>query len=652
MSVSYRYGSNVPPRQRRPVAWYAPATLLHAGQELVYSEDFLRNYDRRETFAVNGHADLQVIDLADRRATDETPFVFDFIADTGDGGNATFAVARGALTADLSVRGAGGTRETLPEGELLILGGDLAYPGASPAEYQYRFLEMFEMASQQPRRFTRVTHEGHEAGPLPHKFVAAIPQNHDWFDSAATFCRYFVNHDKGLFVGARTPQQQTYFAVRLPQDWWVLGFDWALSGDLDRFQFEAFAALAAGQFSAASDLILVYPEPYWTRALGDGAPEGYPRRYQRLESMLEKTGARIRLRLAGDLHHYHRETLQVDPHSGTDTHLVTCGTGGAFLHPTHCVDVQGLKALDRDEEPQALDHELRHRVRCGRIETEDAHPHTRFEPQCTYPEPTDTRAWACWGLPFSLFHVRLSQPLGQLPWHRLPGELWNSNLGFALALGVLYGINAYVNSFVFSASFHENGFDPMGTLPFARAASLWLTAMVFSPFATAVNLLMLGGCVRIAWEGPGPTLWRFVSGLTHGIVHGFVIFTLYWVVTHGMQPQLWGGHWGFLLGGLASWILVGLGGMVAGALLFGVYLAIACGGFAQLPNNAFGALAIEDWKGFLRFRLSGDTLEVNMLGLDRVAADTTDAGAQQGWHIVDRFVLRKTSVAAPREQDF
>lgn len=648
MTTSYRFGRRVPPCERRPVAWYAPTILLHAAQELVYSEDFLRNYDRRETFARDGKAEVEVMDFSDRAASHEQPFVFDFIADTGDGGRATFAVAQGALASTLAVATPNGGSEALPEGELLILGGDLAYPGANSVEYQYRFLEMFEMARDDSTRFAPVRDETHDTSHGPHKFVAAIPQNHDWFDSAATFCRYFVNHDKGVFIGARTPQSQSYFATKLSHDWWVLGFDWALSGDLDRYQFEAFAELAERELTARSDLILIYPEPYWTRPIGDGAPQGYPKRYQRLEAMLEERGARIRMRLAGDSHHYRRETLDVDPLTGLDTHLITCGTGGAFTHPTHGVDVQGIKVLDRSVEPDVIGEEFERRVRAGRIDGEQDQSlpaHRCFAGQCTYPDASDTLSWARWGLPFSLFRIRFSRSPRQLDWRTALGEMWHSNFGFALALGVLYGINAYVNSFVFSASFAEDGFAPMGTLEFSRAAPLWLNAMVFSPFATGVNLLMLAGCVRIAWEGPGPRQWRLLSGIVHGFVHGFAIFTLYWIATHLLLPWLAGMASSSLAVGLASWLLVGIGGVLMGGLLFGSYLALACGVFGQLPNNAFGALAIEDWKGFLRLRLHPDGLEVNMLGLDRVPQQPDAQSRPRGWRLVDRFTLRKTPVA-------
>ena len=86
--------------------------------------------------------------------------------------------------------------------------------------------------------------------------------------------------------------------------------DFALDGDLDRTQYEGFKSLMGqGLGSLAAKWCLVYPEPYWTRPLGDRAPEGYPKRYQRLEAQLLAAGAHIRLRLAGDLHHVAHDQL-------------------------------------------------------------------------------------------------------------------------------------------------------------------------------------------------------------------------------------------------------------------------------------------------------------------------------------------------------
>jgi hypothetical protein len=639
--VPRRFGSNAPPHERAPVAWYAPPVLLQAGQELVQSQNFQRNLDRREHFSPA----LTPIDLSAHVSQDA--LWIDFVSDTGDGGNASFEVGRAVFAPELSVRDERGAPLALPEGDVLLFGGDLAYPGASPAVYQYRFFEPFTMARDAARAVGA-------AAPKRSKVVAAIPQNHDWFDSAATFCRYFVAQDKGDFLGLATPQRQTYFALRLPHRFWVLGFDWALTGDLDRQQFEAFRALLdparEDGIAPGDDVLLLYPEPYWTRPLGDGAPEGYPRRYQRLEAQIEARGAAVRARLAGDLHHYRRESLRPAGKDSTrdETHLITCGSGGAFLHPTHGVDVSATKAIDRTDEPGALDAELRHRVRVGRVGAgraarhegdASAAAHGSFTPRRAWPPPEVTRplAWRNLG---ALFTVRFARA----PWRQRMVDsaldVWHSNFAFALAIGMLYGINAYVNSFVFSRSFVPDGFAPMEQLGFLEGASSWLRAMVFSPLATGVNIAMLAGCVRVAWEGPAHWSSRLAGGLTHGMAHGFAIYALYWLAAQVLAPWLlWLGPVATLTGGLGLWSAVALGGVVVGGLLFGAYLALMSGLFAQLPNNAFGSLAIEDWKGFLRMRLSPRGLEVLMLGAERVPRGPEDEAAR--WQVVDRFVIER-----------
>src|SRR5688500_8159993 len=144
-----RFGNQVPPSERRPVAWYAPAVLWQAGRELLRSQDFLHNLDRRESFAP-----LSVIDLSARPASAASPFWFDFVADVGDSGNATFTVASALLRHALQAVDDEGRAHVLPEGELLVLGGDLAYPGAGHFDYQYRFLEPFMLARDSASRFS------------------------------------------------------------------------------------------------------------------------------------------------------------------------------------------------------------------------------------------------------------------------------------------------------------------------------------------------------------------------------------------------------------------------------------------------------------------------------------------------------------------
>ena len=86
----------------------------------------------------------------------------------------------------------------------------------------------------------------------------------------------------------------------------------------------------------------------------------------------------------------------------------------------------------------------------------------------------------------------------------------------------------------------------------------------------------------------------------------------------------------------ALWMPIVVAGVAVGGALFGFYLALMSGVFGQLPNNAFGSLAIEDYKGFLRMRLTSGGLEVLMLGTDQVAPTPA-------WRVVDRFVIGKTA---------
>jgi hypothetical protein len=137
--------------------------------------------------------------------------------------------------------------------------------------------------------------------------------------------------------------------------------------------------------------------------LGDGAPNGYPKRYQRLEARLLAAGARIRLRLAGDLHHYAHDQLQLP--DGSDSHLVVAGHGGAFSHATHTVETRRPKHIR-----QVLgegDSELARHLEVGLARNAEEAALPAFAPGLRYPRPLRTRraAWTAWT---GLFRFRSS----------------------------------------------------------------------------------------------------------------------------------------------------------------------------------------------------------------------------------------------------
>jgi hypothetical protein len=582
-----RYGRRVGPRQRRPVDWYALPVLRQAVRDLVMSADLLRHLDRRETFSTT----MPVVDLAAEAQADG--FWFDFIADTGDGGDATYTVAQGALRRELHLADEQGRPHHLPEGRLLVLGGDLAYPGGSGPWYQYRFIEPFEYARDPASRFERVRND--QAGqPVAanQKVVLAIPQNHDWFDSASTFCRYFVGFDRGAVLGARTPQQQTYFAARLPGRWWLLGLDFALSGDIDRQQYEAFRRLVdePGGITPGDRLILLVPEPYWTRRLGDNAPAGYPRRYQRLEAALSAV-APIRLRLAGDLHHYlHEWTEGPEP-----LHLLIAGCGGAFLHPTHTHEAQAEKRLDAEPEDDAggpdVDNELRHRVRVGIPEPGQAAAGRRFQHRRAWPDPERSWRLAAQNLVTPQPHVMI---------------------GFALLIGLVLWCNGLAD----------------------QGLAAWVGQALATPWQALPNGLLLAGG------------WWFIQGEPKSAVSLAGVAALgaaLWGLAYGLAVMLAGVGWPDLsLPVQAAWLgLTLVLAMLASGLLLGLTLwtLVALGG--RLANNAFSTLAIEDHKGFLRLHITpAGRLVVHLVGIDQVPRrDHFDGVLPPGWRLVDRFEI-------------
>ena len=617
--------TDVTPGSIRPVAWYSPFVLLRSVLELSQSISFQRNFDRREFF----RADLGVVDLS-AHDEGEAPFAFDFISDTGDGGDATFAVASAAFAdASSSIAALEG-----PESKLLVLGGDLAYPGASSNEYQRRLLEPFKAARA--------------LFPAPkEKVVLAIPQNHDWFDSASTFCRYFVNPSRDAFLGSTTPQTRTYFAALLPRRWWILGLDFAAAGDMDRIQFEAFSGLLATIPEHAADphrirrgdsVIVLVPRPYWTDDVTDQADNGYPRRHQRLEGMLERIGAAVRLRLAGDLHHYVRELAHDGAHGptvrdsgapsfdATTRVLVTCGAGGAFTHPTHTDEVEATKVLRVYEAPDGGLAELAAPIAVGRwCEAPETNPG-----QVAWPDRDTSLAMAT-RVATSLFGMRRRR--GVATCGQRIADWFDSNHGLLVVLGVVYALVAY-SFWTFKQARHLE--SKASVFVFKETSGEILAAICAQPIDALLVLFMVGSCIALGREGAASPLWKGLGGLLHGLAHLGGVFLAWWLSTslvRAIAPTCFAGAH------LAMAFDVVLGG-VLGGLILGVYLAIACRGFGQMTNNAFGALADDGYKGFMRFRITDEGLHATMLGVDAVErGDGKTKPTFRGWKIVDEFTL-------------
>ncbi|RYY04204.1 MAG: metallophosphoesterase [Gammaproteobacteria bacterium] len=594
--ANYKFGIYEPPHKRWPVAWYNPAVLMRSALETISTGDQIRNLDRRELFTGN----FNVIDISAQSS--DSDFWWDFMSDSGDGGNASYSIARAMQTHDLQLAEGSFPTQPLPRGKLLVLGGDLSYPGASPEEYQYRFIEMWE-ASRPLGDETRT--------------VLAIPQNHDWFDNISSFNRHFIGDYAQHFLDAYTPQTRSYFAARLPQNWWLLGLDFALVGDLDRAQLDAFMKLVAQDMKPDDNVILLYPEPYWTRPLGDDARLGYPKRYQRLEEALLQRGIKIRLRLAGDLHHYVRSTAT----SGADLHyddmLVTCGSGGAFLHPTHALRVSADKVMDRAEDLGTMTQDLKKRTRVGTQSNAPTEQQRQYKNSAFYPNRIKSWFWAWLNI------VILFKPLPIRDLYSLPAQgnwiakifqrinetkewAFSGNVVLPFLLGLLYWFAVYCNSFVFSPAFIDSGFvaaSHITTVALPDFWQMWFKAFLFSPLGLIIHLVIFFLCVCTALEDG----WRsIIPGAIHGGVHLFAVPTLFWLISF-YEPNAY-------IKGL--WLVAS--GIIAGGLLFGIFFFLMSAA-GRMANNAFSPLAHEGYKGFLRFKIDKNgNLHGYMIGTDSV----------------------------------
>ncbi len=317
------------------VDWLNPRQLISTGMKTMTAMTFGAYADKREMQAAMAvppaPGALYNVDydytLEDGAARDE--LWFDYAADTGDGFAATYTMAR-LLAGDIAA-----ANETLPQGRFVVLGGDQVYPTASREEYDNRLLGPFQAAYPWSR-------------DKPYHHVYALPGNHDWYDGLTGFLRIFCQTrkagDGGRWIGAwRTQQRRSYFALRLPHDWWIWGIDSQLESDLDRPQVEYFTQLAetmkrADKGPASQKIILMTAEPNWVFCGDDDArgqqcpinPSDFNTLMWLENRLIRTNGFSLPLVIAGDLHHYVRYTT-----GDGKTHRVTSGGGGAYLMGTH-----------------------------------------------------------------------------------------------------------------------------------------------------------------------------------------------------------------------------------------------------------------------------------------------------------------------------
>lgn len=321
----------VKPKQMPMTPWYSLRQLASTAVQVLISLIFAQRSDARliEAMTCEDTGDIwkhtrqyEWINeeyVPSPRAEAYRELWIDFVADTGDGFNSTYAVAYSVAQETLTVKKSGGD-EKLPRADILIFGGDQVYPIASQSIYQDKTIGPFQAALPW-------------AESPPHLY--AIPGNHDWYDSLVGFTRLFCS---GRWFGAwRTQQTRSYFALQLPFGWWLIGTDIQLDSDVDAKQVEYFRKTAA-KMQRGDKIILCNAEPYWIyEKLYRKYNEIYSQSNLKFIERIFADKADIKLYLSGDLHHYRRH----ENHELGKPKIVG-GGGGAFLHPTHGLNVDEL----------------------------------------------------------------------------------------------------------------------------------------------------------------------------------------------------------------------------------------------------------------------------------------------------------------------
>ncbi len=292
------------------VQWFDPAILLDAGLRVVLSSVFGAYSDKRETQAAIEAP------IHDYGPGDDGALWIDFVADLGDGFDSTYAVA--SLLGRKRLRLAGDGSE-LPRGRVLVMGGDQVYPSPTREDYENRFRGPYAAALPW-------------APPGSGPDLFAIPGNHDWYDGLTNFVRFFC---AGRRIGGwQTRQRRSYFALSLPHRWWLLALDIQLDTYIDDPQMAYFRA--AG-LEPGDRVILVTGKPSWVKVKAPReAPESYKNLRYFKDEVVRRAGARVKVTLTGDLHHYCRYE------SEDGSQLVTAGGGGAYLFPTHTMPAELL----------------------------------------------------------------------------------------------------------------------------------------------------------------------------------------------------------------------------------------------------------------------------------------------------------------------
>ncbi|MDO1446855.1 metallophosphoesterase [Rhodocytophaga aerolata] len=559
---------NIEFTKQEMVNWYDPRQLFHTAIRVLLSSVFSTYADKRESFANTGE------EMAYTLGNKEDVWL-DYIADLGDGWNPTYTTAYLLAQEKLVI-----DQTILPRGDALVMGGDQVYPTSSREEYHNRMWGPYECA------FLRDRCTG------AHPQLYAIPGNHDWYDGLNNFLKFFCQQRR--MGGWQTKQHRSYFALKLTPTCWLWGIDIQLNSDIDKPQLNYFKSIAIKQMKEGDHVILCTAEPAWVNSDKKASKERYEKlayfrrsnidkiEYTELVEGQETAKTRnlhLVLILSGDLHHYARYIHLVE--GQPETYHITAGGGGTFLHATHNL-------------PDAITWHNKH-----------SRKNEQFVLAKSFPDKTTSKALVWLNLLFPLKNLYFSFFLGFV--YMFLGWVLQSS-------SILYG-----NNFIISQSLFKN---LATTTDLSRMVVLFLNVLWFNPAALLVIALLVGGFTRFAdTHSAYNKVPVILLGFFHGLLHVLLAFVVIWLYSN-LNDFL---HTAILLPNLLNLLpflggvvlMYGIGGIMGG-FLTGFYLIVANLLLKVHDNEAFSAFHHQDYKNFLRIRVSSDTITIYPIGVKHV----------------------------------
>jgi hypothetical protein len=566
--------------RRTMVGWFDPGQLAATAVKAALSSVFGSYADKRELQAALGRPRIHDYSQSHREIW------LDYVADLGDGWDSTYTIAylisraRLALPRRTHASGADGgrppaiatsepLRPSLPRGRILVMGGDQVYPTPTRDEYQDRLEGPYRSA---------LPHED----DCPHLF--AIPGNHDWYDGLTGFMRLFC---QGRWIGAwKTRQTRSYFAVKLPGDWWLWGTDLQFGSDIDHPQLSYFRTVARQRMRDGERIILCTASPSWVD-VGFGVEDAYANLAYLERTVIRENNRVLAVTLTGDLHHYCR-------YQGADgrQERITAGGGGAYLYPTH-------RLPDELSLPTGTS-------------TQDDAPRERYARQAVFPDAGMSRRQAR-----KVF--------------RFPFVNWR----FGAMMAALYLLYAWLIQSASKWIAAQSLVDELGATPLQLARAWEVTkalgrTLAHAPSSVLFTLVIIIGLAVFAAPERHTKRQRVLArtvGATHGLLHVALCGLLIWGSAR-LNLHVLPVYAPFLgLQGSADQaaqvvlfvIEMFLVGWLAGGALMGTYLFTSHRLFRMHTNEVFSAQGIEDFKNFLRLHIATDgTLTIHAVGVERI----------------------------------